>query len=442
MQLSDRWVGLLLVASALTACDKLPASIGGDAARASPDALLQCSVDTDCMINRVCEGGHCKVHGTTEVIGQPHAGERGANYPQQNEAACLAEFEAYMDLAEAAVLSHAPIPPPPNKTCPLAPPLTAEQVIVYLIRKAEGACEAEAKAYMNSAVAAAISDMSIPAPPSERCTAPTTALHLDQVNHGADIEFVPKSPGVARIHCNASNATCSLSQTGSGSNPPMAPIAESAVSTMAAAMSPDQLRREAAKAYAENRLYAPAGNNTLEFYLALRDKQPDDVGASSALIDVLPMTVVAAEQSIVRKDFAEAKRLAALIERVDGRHPMLQRLKDNIVAHEARSNTASTASAVSPATSTRPLNAAPKVQFAPAPDYPPEERSKGIAGTTVLTLTLDAKGIVWEVEVAKSSGNRNLDQAAVNAARQWRFSPRIQGGARIASRIHVPITFR
>ena len=117
-------------------------------------------------------------------------------------------------------------------------------------------------------------------------------------------------------------------------------------------------------------------------------------------------------------------------------------VEDNIVAHEARSNTASTASAVSPATSTRPLNAAPKVQFAPAPDYPPEERSKGIAGTTVLTLTLDAKGIVWEVEVAKSSGNRNLDQAAVNAARQWRFSPRIQGGARIASRIHVPITFR
>ena len=87
-------------------------------------------------------------------------------------------------------------------------------------------------------------------------------------------------------------------------------------------------------------------------------------------------------------------------------------------------------------------DAKPKALATPAPEYPPEERSKGIAGTTLLTLTLDAKGIVWEVEVAKSSGNRNLDQAAVNAARQWRFSPRIQGGARIASRIHVPITFR
>ena len=68
-----------------------------------------------------------------------------------------------------------------------------------------------------------------------------------------------------------------------------APTPESVVSATITAMNPDQLRTEASKAYGENRLYAPAGNNAMEYYLALRDKQPADAGASSALTDLLPM---------------------------------------------------------------------------------------------------------------------------------------------------------
>ncbi|MBP8647662.1 MAG: DUF4384 domain-containing protein [Thermomonas sp.] len=67
MQLSGRWVGLLLVASALAACDKLPTNLDGDSTSSGADAVLQCSVDTDCMINRVCDGGQCKVHEHGEV---------------------------------------------------------------------------------------------------------------------------------------------------------------------------------------------------------------------------------------------------------------------------------------------------------------------------------------------------------------------------------------
>ena len=114
-----------------------------------------------------------------------------------------------------------------------------------------------------------------------------------------------------------------------------APTPDSVVSASVAALGVDQLRSEAAKAYAENRLYAPAGNNALEYYLALRDKQPGDAGASSALTDLLPMTVIATEQGIGREDFAEAKRLAALIEKADGSHPALARLKTSISGSEA-----------------------------------------------------------------------------------------------------------
>ena len=113
-----------------------------------------------------------------------------------------------------------------------------------------------------------------------------------------------------------------------------APTPESVVSATITAMNPDQLRTEASKAYGENRLYAPAGNNAMEYYLALRDKQPADAGASSALTDLLPMTVIATEQGITREDFAEAKRLAALIEKADAQHPALSRLKASIASSE------------------------------------------------------------------------------------------------------------
>jgi len=113
-----------------------------------------------------------------------------------------------------------------------------------------------------------------------------------------------------------------------------APTPESVVSATVSAMGADQLRTEASKAYGENRLYAPAGNNAMEFYLALRDKQPADAGASSALTDLLPMTVIATEQGIAREDFTEAKRLAALIEKADAQHPALSRLKAAIASSE------------------------------------------------------------------------------------------------------------
>lgn len=113
-----------------------------------------------------------------------------------------------------------------------------------------------------------------------------------------------------------------------------APTAESVVSASVNAMSADQLRSEASKAYGENRLYAPAGNNAMEYYLALRDKAPADAGASSALTDLLPMTVIATEQGIAREDFGEAKRLAALIEKADAKHPALARLKSSIASSE------------------------------------------------------------------------------------------------------------
>src|SRR3546814_14435 len=107
-----------------------------------------------------------------------------------------------------------------------------------------------------------------------------------------------------------------------------------AVSDEVAALSADDLRKKASQAYQDSRLYAPAGDNAMEYYLALRDKLPGDPGVSSALTDLLPMTVIATEQSRDRGDFDEAQRLYALIEKADKDHPSLARLKSSVAAAE------------------------------------------------------------------------------------------------------------
>ena len=78
----------------------------------------------------------------------------------------------------------------------------------YRIRSAEGACQAEAKAYMNSAVAAGQSQMVILAPPNVACTG--TILTSGEITSSASKSFAPRSPGASSTTCNASNATCSM----------------------------------------------------------------------------------------------------------------------------------------------------------------------------------------------------------------------------------------
>ena len=107
-----------------------------------------------------------------------------------------------------------------------------------------------------------------------------------------------------------------------------------AVSAEVQAMDADSLREAATKALRENRIYAPGGDNAMEYYLALRDKLPNDPGVTSALTDLLPYTLIAAEQSIAREEFTEAQRLSAIIEKADPKAPALPRLQQSIAASQ------------------------------------------------------------------------------------------------------------
>lgn len=254
-----------------------------------------------------------------------------------------------------------------------------------------------------------------------------------------------------------------------------------AVSDTVASMSPEQLREAASKAYQESRLYAPGGDNALEYYLALRDKQPANAGASSALIDLLPMTVIATEQSRDREDFSEAKRLLALIEKADKDHPAVARLKATIAAAEtgaaqraeqqqltaeqeaerqqqlereraeqqrvaqeqaaqalatqqaadaeaarqqaARDEAARQQAAQQQAAAPAPAASELRAISTPPPRFPPEALRAGTSGEVQVEFTVGVDGSVTSARVVRANPPRVFDREAVSAVRRWRFEP-------------------
>ncbi len=112
--------------------------------------------------------------------------------------------------------------------------------------------------------------------------------------------------------------------------PAAAAPAAPAVAEKVQAMDTQQLRDLASAALRDNRMYAPAGDNAMEYYLALRDKLPNDASIKSALTDLQPYTLIAAEQALSREDFTETQRLIALVEKVDPTAPALPRLKQGV----------------------------------------------------------------------------------------------------------------
>ena len=72
--------------------------------------------------------------------------------------------------------------------------------------------------------------------------------------------------------------------------------------------------------------------------------------------------------------------------------------------------------------------------------YPADAIAEGLAGTSVLQVTVRADGTVGDTNVVSSAGPV-LDGAAITAVLQWTFSPAMQGEQAIAARIQIPFVF-
>lgn len=101
--------------------------------------------------------------------------------------------------------------------------------------------------------------------------------------------------------------------------------------------------------------------------------------------------------------------------------------------------------AVAPA----PVRAAARVDpprlladLSPSARYPERARRLGLEGDVVLLLHIGTDGAVGSVEIATSSGHEELDRAAADAAKLWRFDPAREDGNAVAYDIRAPVEFR
>jgi protein TonB len=78
----------------------------------------------------------------------------------------------------------------------------------------------------------------------------------------------------------------------------------------------------------------------------------------------------------------------------------------------------------------------------PFPPYPPSARRMGREGIAVIRIHVGTDGQAGTVLLHSSSGNGVLDQAALEAARRWRFVPALRKGVPVQATVDVPFAFR
>ncbi len=78
----------------------------------------------------------------------------------------------------------------------------------------------------------------------------------------------------------------------------------------------------------------------------------------------------------------------------------------------------------------------------PVHQVSPEHSSKGfrVSGTVLIGLVVSSHGEPGEVHVIRSL-EKDVDQSAVDAVKQWRFEPATKDGKPVAVKISVEIRF-
>ncbi len=84
----------------------------------------------------------------------------------------------------------------------------------------------------------------------------------------------------------------------------------------------------------------------------------------------------------------------------------------------------------------------PQLLYQAQPQYPPRAYRERISGTVVVGLVCDTDGSVTSARVVQSSGNRELDDAAVKSVLQYKFTPGIKDGQPVRTKFKVSVAFR
>ena len=291
----------------------------------------------------------------------------------------------------------------------------------------------------------------------------------------------------------AAKAPIVPAKTASAGIPPAA-VALKAADRLAA-MSVDQLMDQAQKALQGNRLVAPAGDNAFEYYLEVLQKSPHNRAAQSALRETFPYGAQIVDQTIHKKNFAEAQREIGLLAKADPTDYTLTILRSKLDAARtlaaqqqktkqgaAQTQTAAAAAQAQQVEQKQLAAAAQKqeleqavaaaaakqqqeqraaatraaavktathienrkaqmVHMVPA-KYPLRAARRGEQGWVDVEFTVNPDGSVSNVHVTDSKPRYVFDRAAIDAVSRWRFKPPLINGQPTAVVLKRQIEFK
>jgi len=83
----------------------------------------------------------------------------------------------------------------------------------------------------------------------------------------------------------------------------------------------------------------------------------------------------------------------------------------------------------------------PEPVYIPKPEYPDLAKKAGIEGRVVVKMEIEIDGSVMDAQILRSSGNQNLDEAALNQARKYKFTPARQRDKLVRVWVNMPFDF-
>jgi TonB family protein len=84
---------------------------------------------------------------------------------------------------------------------------------------------------------------------------------------------------------------------------------------------------------------------------------------------------------------------------------------------------------------------APRILYAPDPEFSEEARKAKYQGTVVLWIVVGTDGRPRDIRVQRSLG-MGLDEKAIESIRQWRFEPGRKDGIAVAVQVNIEVNFR
>ena len=282
-----------------------------------------------------------------------------------------------------------------------------------------------------------------------------------------------------------------------------APSTAEAPAAPAPELTKEQLIKEAGTALREQRYVSPAGNNALEYYLKVLEKDPNNQTAKDSLREMFPFATPVVEQNINAGSVDEALREIDMLAKADPNNYTLTILRGKLdakkkqVENEQKQQAAAAAAAASKASSaaSAPSTGAPAAAPTPAapeaatsgtatrtaaatpaaapaaapppvaapaaapaaaggeshsaelvksaaPEYPREAYIKHTEGWVEVEFTVTQEGSVTNASVAGANPPRVFNEAALRAVQRWTFKPRMDNGKAVEERMKRRIEFK